>query len=150
MAIELAAARIRLFSPQALRQRLGSRFNLLRGGARDLPERQQTLRDTIDWSYDLLSVPAKELFELVSVFSGCTFSTVEEVVGGIDPMPALGMDIVDGLVSLVDKSLIRLSEDDEGEPRLKMLETIRDYASERLQADPNLPLPFARRTPVLR
>jgi predicted ATPase len=68
LAIELAAARIRLFSPQALRQRLENRLKLLRGGARDLPERQQTLRDTIDWSYELLSASEKSLFAIVSVF----------------------------------------------------------------------------------
>ncbi len=150
LAIELAAARIRLFSPQALRQRLGSRLTLLRGGARDLPERQQTLRDTIDWSYELLAGPEKTLFEVVSVFSGCTFEAVEAVVGGIDRLAESEMEIVDGLVSLVDKSLIRLSEDGAppldgaptnggaAEPQLRMLETIREFAAERLQADPAL------------
>lgn len=136
LALELAAARIRLFSPQALVQRLGSRLQLLRGGARDLPERQQTLRDTIAWSYDLLDLPEKRMFELVSVFSGGTFEAVEAVVSrikGLDPIP---LDIVDGLISLVDKSLIRLADETDGEPQLRMLETIREYAADRLQADP--------------
>ena len=138
LAIELAAARIRLFSPQALRQRLGSRLKLLRGGARDLPERQQTLRDTIEWSYELLAEHEKTLFEVVSVFSGCTFEAVEEVVGEIERPSESDVDILEGLVSLVDKSLIRLSDDVAGEPRLQMLETIREYAADRLETDPDL------------
>jgi predicted ATPase/class 3 adenylate cyclase len=138
LAIELAAARIRLFSPQALQQRLVNRFKLLRGGARDLPERQQTLRDTIDWSYEMLAGHEKTLFEVVSVFSGCTFEAVEAVVGEIEDLGESEMDIVEGLVSLVDKSLIRLSEDAAGEPRLRMLETIREYATDRLKMDPDL------------
>lgn len=144
LAIELAAARIRLFSPQALRQRLGSRLKLLRGGARDLPERQQTLRDTIDWSYELLEGHEKTLFEVVSIFSGCTFEAVEAVAGAIERLSESEVDIVEGLVSLIDKSLVRLSDDSapsndgDGEPRLRMLETIREYAAERLEADPDL------------
>ncbi len=138
LAIELAAARIRLFSPQALQQRLGSRLQLLRGGARDLPERQQTLRDTIDWSYELLEAHEKTLFEVVSVFSGCTFEAVETVVGGIERLGEGEVDVVEGLVSLVDKSLIRLSDDGARDPRLRMLETIREYAADRLNADPEL------------
>ena len=138
LAIELAAARIRLFSPHALLQRLGSRFKLLRGGARDLPERQQTLRDTIDWSYDLLAGGEKTLFEVVSVFTGCTFEAVEAVVDGIEPLAESELDVVEGLVSLVDQSLIRLSDDRAGEPRLQMLETIREYAADQLKANPDL------------
>jgi predicted ATPase/class 3 adenylate cyclase len=138
LAIELAAARVRLFSPQALLQRLGSRFELLQGGARDLPERQQTLRHTIDWSYELLADSEKRLFEVLSVFSGCTFEAVEAVIGGIEPVGELELDIVEGLLSLVDKSLLRLSEDSAAEPRLGMLETIREYAAERLKTNPDL------------
>jgi predicted ATPase len=138
LAIELAAARVRLFSPQALRQRLGSRFKLLQGGARDLPQRQQTLRDTIDWSYELLSPAEKSLLEVVSVFSGCTFEAVEAVAGGIERLGESEMDIAEGLVSLVDKSLIRLADDGAGVPRLRMLETIREFAAERLEADAGL------------
>ncbi len=144
LAIELAAARIRLFSPQALQQRLGNRLKLLSGGARDLPERQQTLNDTIHWSYELLTEGEKTLFQVVSVFSGCTFEAVEEIAGEIELLVRSEMDIVEGLVSLVDKSLIRLSDGGilsnggNGEPRLKMLETIREFAAYRLKADPDL------------
>ncbi len=138
LAIELAAARIRLFSPQALRQRLGSRLKLLRGGARDLPERQQTLRHTIDWSYELLSAHEKTLFEVLSVFSGCTFEAVEAVAGGIERLAGSEVDLDEAFMSLVDKSLMRLSDDSAGEPRLRMLETIREYAADRLKADPDL------------
>jgi predicted ATPase/class 3 adenylate cyclase len=138
LAIELAAARIRLFSPQAILQRLGSRLKLLRGGARDLPERQQTLRGTIDWSYELLPEHEKTLFEVVSVFLGCTFEAVEAVASEIERLVNSDVDIVEGLVSLIDKSLIRLSDDEAGDPRLQMLETIREYAAERLEAVPDL------------
>jgi predicted ATPase len=138
LAIELAVARLRLFSPQALQQRLESRLKLLRGGARDLPERQQTLRDTIDWSYELLAADEQNLFEVVSVFSGCTFEAVEAVVDEIEQLRQSDIDIVEGLLSLVDKSLIHLSDDGTEEPRLRMLETIREYANERLEADIDL------------
>jgi predicted ATPase len=124
LAIELAAARIRLFSPQALLGRVGSRLKLLRGGARDLPLRQQTLRDTVDWSYELLAV-----------FAGCEFEAVETVAGGINHLDGMRMDVLDGLASLVDKSLIRQVDQGAGEPRLLMLETIKEYAAERLEQD---------------
>jgi predicted ATPase len=135
LAIELAAARIRLFSPQAVLERLGSRLNLLRGGARDLPVRQQTLRDTIDWSYQLLDADEQRLFGLLSIFAGCTFEAVEAVAARINHPDGLRMDILDGLASLVDKSLIRQVTQDAGESRLVMLETIREYAAERLEKD---------------
>ena len=136
LAIELAAARIRLFSPQALLGRLGSRLNLLRGGARDLPVRQQTLRDTIDWSYQLLDTDEQRLFELLSIFASCTFEEAEAVAAGINHPDGISMDSLDGLASLVDKSLIRQMNQDAGEPRLVMLETIREYAAERLEQHP--------------
>jgi predicted ATPase len=135
LAIELAAARIRLFSPQALLDRVGGRLNLLRGGARDLPLRQQTLRDTIDWSYELLDAAERQLFGLLSIFASCTFEEAEAVAGGIDHLDGMRMDILDGLASLVDKSLIRQVNQGRGEPRLIMLETIREYAAERLEQD---------------
>ncbi|MGA9577878.1 MAG: AAA family ATPase [Terrimicrobiaceae bacterium] len=131
LAIELATARISLFSPQALLERLGSRLKLLRGGARDLPVRQQTLRDTIDWSYELLDSGEQRLFALLSVFRGCTFAAVEVVASGMKRLDETGVDILDGLTSLVDKSLIRRADQGTGEPRLLMLETIREYAAER-------------------
>ncbi len=138
LAIELAAARIRLFSPQALQQRLGSRLKLLQGGARDLPVRQQALRDTIGWSYELLDSDEKTLFAVIAVFAGGTLEAVEAVAEGIKQLVQTEMDVVEGLVSLADKSLIRLSDDVGGEPRLRMLETIREYATERLKGDPEL------------
>ena len=138
LAIELATARIKLFSPQALLERLGSRLKMLRGGARDLPVRQQTLRDTIDWSYALLDAEEQCLFELLAVFLGCTFGAVEAVAESATPRVELGDDILEGLASLVDKSLVRQTQQDSGEPRLLMLETIREYAGERLEEDPEL------------
>ena len=138
LAIELAAARLRHFSPQRLRRRLDNRLNLLRGGARDLPERQQTLRDTIAWSYELLAEPEKRLLEVVSVFSGATFEAVEAVTAEISLLSETGLDVFDGLTSLVDKSLIRLADNSDGEPQLRMLETIREFAVECLQETPQL------------
>jgi predicted ATPase/class 3 adenylate cyclase len=138
LAIELAAARIRLFSPQALRDRLDSRLRLLRGGARDLPERQQTLRDTIEWSYDLLDVGERRLFELLSVFSGSSLEAVELVASDSDFLDETSLDILDAISALVDKSLIRRSENGSVEPRFKMLKTIKEYASDRLSRDGDL------------
>jgi predicted ATPase len=138
LAIELAAARIRLFSPQPMLERVGGRLQLLRGGARDLPIRQQTLRNTIDWSYELLGDDEQGLFALLSVFAGCTFEAVETVAGGIDHLDRMSMDVLDGLTSLVDKSLIRQVDQDPREPRFLMLETIREYATERLAQDQDL------------
>jgi predicted ATPase/class 3 adenylate cyclase len=137
LAIELAAARIRLFSPQALLERLGHRLQLLKGGARDLPVRQQTLRDAIDWSYEILDRGEQRLFALLSVFSGgCSFEAVEATAGQVDLPEGPGLEVLDSLLSLVDKSLIRQVERENGESRLLMLETIREYAAERLEADP--------------
>jgi len=137
LAIELAAARIRLFTPQALLERLGSRLKFLRGGARDLPARQQTLRDAIAWSYDLLDSGEQCLFELLSVFpGGCTFEAAEVAGDGIECLENTGTDIFDGLTSLVDKSLMRQMDQGIGEPRLLMLETMREFATERLEGDP--------------
>ncbi len=138
LAIELATAWINVFSPEALRDRLGSRLQLLRGGAQDLPARQQTLRSTIEWSYLLLGPGEQRLFEILSVFSGISFDAVETVAAGIDPLRPAGIDTVDGLASLADKSLIRQADVGTGEPRLKMLETIREYAAERLEDLPDL------------
>jgi predicted ATPase/class 3 adenylate cyclase len=132
LAIELATARINLFSPAALRDRLGSRLRLLRGGARDLPARQQTLRATIEWSYQLLDPGEQRLLELLSVFSSAGFEAVEAVAAGIEQLAGTGVDILDGVASLLDKSLIRQADPEAGKPRLVMLETIREYAAERL------------------
>jgi predicted ATPase/tRNA A-37 threonylcarbamoyl transferase component Bud32 len=125
LAIELAAARTKLLSPSAMRTRLASRLQLLTGGARDLPARQQTLRQAIDWSYDLLSPPEQKLFRRLSVFTGgCNLEAVESVC---DTRQDLGLDILDGMASMVDKSLARQIEQADGEPRFVLLETIREY-----------------------
>jgi predicted ATPase/class 3 adenylate cyclase len=133
LAIELATARINLFSPEALRDRLRSSLQLLRSGARDLPARQQTLHATIEWSYQLLSAGEQRLFELISVFSGISFDAVEAVAGSIDGLRETGIDTLDGLASLADKSLIRPAHTGAEEPRMLMLGTIREYAAERLE-----------------
>src|SRR6185503_667999 len=133
LAIELAAARSRLFSPQALLERVEGRLQLLRGGARDLPVRQQTLRDTIDWSYELLDAGEQKLFALLSVFAGCTLEAVEAVASRVDHLNGARTNVLDELASLVDKSLIRQADQDMGESRLLMLQTIREYATERLE-----------------
>jgi predicted ATPase/class 3 adenylate cyclase len=136
LAIELATARINLFSPQALRDRLGSRLRLLRSGPRDLPARQQTLRATIEWSYQLLEPGEQRLLELLSVFASAGLEAVEVVAGTIEGLTETGVDILDGVASLLDKSLIRPADPEAGSPRLVMLETIREYAAERLDDQP--------------
>ncbi len=129
LAIELAAARIKLFSPDALRSRLEDQLALLSAGARDLPERQQTLRGAIAWSYELLDAGHRRLLDRMSVFEGGIDLAAAEAVGG--PASELGMDVVDGLVSLADQSLLR-SLDSAGDPRFQVLDTIRMYAAEKL------------------
>jgi predicted ATPase/class 3 adenylate cyclase len=129
LAIELAAARIRMFPPQALLRRLGRRLRLLTGGARDREARQQTLRRTIDWSYDLLEESQRTVFGRLSVFAGgCTLEAAEAVCDGDRD---LGIEILDGIASLIEQSLLR--EEGEDEPRFLMLETIREYGLEQLQ-----------------
>ena len=132
LAIELAAARIKLLSPSAMQARLESRLQLLTGGARDLPARQQTLRGAIDWSHDLLSAGEQTLFRRLSVFvSGCTLEAVEAVC---NTKSDLELEVLEGMASLVDKSLLQRVERREGESRFVMLDTIREYGSERLAA----------------
>jgi predicted ATPase/class 3 adenylate cyclase len=133
LAIELAAARMRLLSPHALLARLDSRLKLLTGGARGAPKRQQTLRATIDWSYRLLSEPEQRLFARLGVFvGGCR---IDQAEGVADPDRKLGIDLIDGLQGLVEKSLLRRRDDSDGEPRFWMLETIREYALDALGDD---------------
>jgi predicted ATPase/DNA-binding CsgD family transcriptional regulator len=128
LAIELAAARIKLFNPQQMLQRLESRLGLLTGGPRDLPVRQRTLRDTIDWSYNLLDEDEKKLFARLAVFTGgLSLEAVEAICD-----PELGVDAVDGLESLLNKSLLYQTESPGGESRFIMLETIHEFAHERL------------------
>jgi predicted ATPase/serine/threonine protein kinase len=130
LAIELAAARIKLLSPAAMLARLESRLSLLTGGARDLPTRQQTLRGTVEWSYGLLNAAEQTLFRRLSVFSGgCTLEAAEAVG---DTKGDLGLDMLDGVASIVDKSLAQQVEQAGAETRFFMLSTIREYALERL------------------
>ena len=132
LAIELAAARIKVLSPSAMRTRLASRLQLLTGGARDLPQRQQTLRAAFDWSHDLLTPAEQKLFRRLSVFvGGCTLEGVEAVC---DTKGDLELDLLDGMSSMVDKSLLQQLEQANGESRFSMLETIREYAREKLEA----------------
>jgi predicted ATPase/predicted Ser/Thr protein kinase len=132
LAIQLAAARIKLLTPSAMTGRLASRLQLLTSGARDLPARQQTLRQTIDWSYDLLSEAEQKLFRRLSVFTGGF--TLEAAESVCDAKQDLGLEILDGMASMVDKSLVRQMNAEEGESRFVMLETIREYGVEKLAA----------------
>jgi predicted ATPase/tetratricopeptide (TPR) repeat protein len=129
LAIELAAARMKLLSPQTLLARLGKPLALLTGGARDVPARQQTLRNTISWSYQLLSAQEQRLFRWLTVFvGGCALSCAEAMCDRTG-------NAIDDLASLVDKSLLRSGEQtdaDSSEPRLLMLGTIREYGLEML------------------
>ena len=130
LAIELAAARIKILPPRALARRLTDRLRLLKGGARDLPARQRTLRSAIDWSYDLLDEDEKRLFVRLSVFSGgCTLEAAEAVCTIGDEWD---FDVINGLASLVDKSLVRQT-DTGGEPRFRMLETVGEYSRDKLE-----------------
>jgi predicted ATPase/serine/threonine protein kinase/DNA-binding CsgD family transcriptional regulator len=130
LAIELAAARIRLLPPQALLARLSQRLAVLTGGARSLPERQQTLRNTLKWSYDLLEHEEQQLFRRLSVFVGSwTLEAAEAVAYAGQPPDPASVLVLDGVTSLLDKSLL-LQLEQEVEPRLIMLETVREYALE--------------------
>jgi non-specific serine/threonine protein kinase len=168
LAIELAAARVRLFSPRAMLARImgagqGSSLQLVTGGARDLPARHQTLRNAIEWSFDLLNAEEQALFSALSVFAGgfsleaaesvCGLRDEEsgagsrEPVGLLEPIPDSRLptpsntaastfpitNLVEGIASLMDKSLLKQEETGDGEARFSMLETIREYARERLR-----------------
>ncbi len=132
LAIELAAARVKVLTPAAILGRLESRLRLLTGGARDLPERQQTLRRAMDWSHELLTGEEQKLFRRLAVFvGGFTLEAAEAVANaGAD----LDLDVFDGVASLVDKSLLQQTGESAGEARFGMLETIREYGLERLAA----------------
>jgi len=132
LALELAAARIKLLSPRALLTRLDRRFQVLTGGARDLPERQRTLRATIEWSYDLLSAQEQRLFRRLAIFvGGCTLEAVEAVCRARDNAET---NVFEAVTSLMDKSFVQLREEANDEPRLLMLETVHEYAWEALAA----------------
>src|SRR5207302_3754416 len=125
LALELAAARLKLFPPQALLARLAQRLQILTGGARTLPERQQTLRRTLQWSYDLLSPTEQWLFRHLAVFvGGCSYAAVEEICrsGGNSTSDALS-----GVAALLDNSLVQQASQEGEQPRFVMLETVREY-----------------------
>jgi predicted ATPase/class 3 adenylate cyclase len=140
LAIELAAVRIKLFTPQAMLARLS--LQLLSGGPCDLPTRQQTLRGAIAWSYDLLDPDEQRLFRRLSVFAGgCTLEAAEAVCHDAAQTPqslAAGLEVLDGMALLVDKSLLRQEQGPCGEPRFYMLETIREFGLERLESEGEL------------
>jgi predicted ATPase/class 3 adenylate cyclase len=130
LAIELAAARVRVLSPEAIASRLDRRLALLSGGARDLPARQQTLRGAIEWSHDLLGEDDRRFFARFSVFAGgATLTAVESVLFE----PDRSAEAFDAVESLLDKSLLRREPLPDAEPRFTMLETIREFAREKLQ-----------------
>ena len=132
LAIELAAARIKHFPPQTLLARLEQGLSVLSGGARDLPTRQQTLRGAIAWSYDLLSSEEQRLFRRLAVFmDGWGLQAAEEVCTMSEGLEG---DILEGLSSLVDKSLLRQEEQAEGEVRFWMLQTLREFGQEQLKS----------------
>ncbi len=128
LALELAAARSRLLKPAVMLEKLKNKLDTLTSGARDLPHRQQTIRGAIDWSYELLDEPEKVLFARLGIFvGGWTLESAESVCGGEG-----SVDILNGIESLLDKSLIRQMDGRSGETRFTMLETIREYAFEKL------------------
>ena len=135
LALELAASRVRVLSPQALLERLADPLRVLVGGPHDLPTRHQTLRATIAWSYDLLIAPEQALFRRLAVFAGgCTAAAAAAIcpVEG-DPADLLaGADILEGLISLVEKSLLQVQEQADGGLRVSMLATIREYGQDQL------------------
>ena len=131
LAIELAAARIKVLPPQKMLDRLSDRLKLLAGGSRDLPERQRTLRATMEWSHALLEEGEKVHFARLSVFAGGR--TLEAIEAVCDAEGDLPVDVLDGVESLVDKSLLREEEGPGGEPRFVMLETVHEYAREKLE-----------------
>jgi predicted ATPase/class 3 adenylate cyclase len=141
LAIELAATRTKVLTPEEILSRLKRRLSILTSGPRGLPERQRTLRAAIAWSYDLLDPVERRLFARLSVFTGgWTFESAEAVC---DP-EELGLDALDGLTSLVDKSLIRRVEPPGLPSRFSMLETIREFGQEQLEASGDLELVLRR------
>jgi tetratricopeptide (TPR) repeat protein len=129
LAIEIAAARSRMLSPQAMLKRLGESLKLLTGGPKDLPARQQTLRGAIDWSYDLLDEPEQTLLARLGVFvGGWTIEAAEAVCN-----PQGELDVLGGVEILLDNSLIKIASTEYDEPRFELLQTIREYALEKLQ-----------------
>ncbi len=138
LAIELAAARIRALQPEALLQRMDQRLPMLSGGARDLPLRQQTMRDAIGWSYDLLDDAEQELFRRLGVFAGGFTLEAAGAIGTapldgpVDHAPDASFDALDGITVLIEHSLVRQSPENGNEPHYMMLETVREFALDRL------------------
>jgi predicted ATPase/transcriptional regulator with XRE-family HTH domain len=133
LAIALAAARVRVLPPEALLARLSSRLKLLTGGARDTEARQQTMRNTLAWSYELLAPEELVLFRRLAVFvGGCTLEAAEAVCAAPEGAEPLGLDVLEGLEALVDQSLV-LQREEGGEPRFGMLHVVREFALEQLQ-----------------
>jgi predicted ATPase len=130
LAIELAAAQTRLLSPEAILHRLGDRIDLLAGGSVDLPDRQRTIRSTLDWSHRLLNSNERALFARLAVFTGGASLDAVEAVCGVDSVD----DVLETLASLLEKSLIVTVQDPGGDPRVAMLHTVRAYAWEQLQS----------------
>jgi non-specific serine/threonine protein kinase len=133
LAIELAAARVRVLSPQAIRSRLEHRLQLLTGGARDVPERQQTMRATVEWSFQLLDTRERRLFGRLAVFAGGFTLEAAETVCAEGPADRRA-GVLDGIASLVDNSLLVQTEQPDGECRFRLLEVVREYALEALEA----------------
>ena len=136
LAIELAAARTRILPPAALLARLEQRLPLLTGGARDAPQRLQTMRDAIGWSYELLDDAEQALFRRLAVFvGGLSLEAAEAVADREESGPWRGRgDVLEGIASLVEKSLVRLDAGEDDEPRYRLLETVREYGLEQLAA----------------
>ena len=141
LAIELAAARVKILSPRAILSRLDRRLKLLTGGARDLPARQQTISGAMEWSYELLSDGEKQLFRRLAVFAGgFTLEAAEGVIGREPSDPAKHahagpkIEVLEGIASLLDKSLLVAKPQSHGEVRFGMLEVVREYALDRLEA----------------
>jgi predicted ATPase len=132
LAIELAAARLKVLPPAALLVRLDHRLPLLTGGGRDVPQRQQTMRHAIAWSHDLLPPQEQMLFRRLSVFAGGFTLEAAEAIASEPGEP--GLDTLEGVASLLDKSLLRQEAGPGGEPRFTMLETVREFALEQLAA----------------
>ncbi len=137
LAIELAATRTKVLTPEQMLPRLQQRLAILTSGARTLPERQRTLRDAIAWSHDLLDGAERRWFARLSVFAGGW--TLESAEAVCDPA-GLGLDALEGLTSLVDQSLVRRTDPAKGSPRFSMLETIREFGQEQLAAGGDLDL----------
>jgi tetratricopeptide (TPR) repeat protein len=130
LAIELAASRIKLLPPERLLARLQERLPLLTTTSPSVPERQRTLRRTIEWSYELLDGTQRRVFARLAVFSGG--ADLDAVEGVVNPGRELGIDVIDALSVLLENNLVRNVETDDGDVRFTMLETIREYGLERL------------------